>query len=295
VRPVEQTDSTGRRIDVEIDIRDRQRLREIFNHFNISAVFDLESVTEVKLPQSAYVSNTEMTKSMVDCVRQFDVEKYAFYSTQFVFRKEGALPSDDRDYYPIDAYGQSKIQSEELISSSLPKDRWLIFRPTYIWGEGNRRFRDGFLYRLAKGQLILPLTSNVLRYYGYVDTICAQAASLVAQPFSDLPSRVFYLSDEPISMKRFCEYFVIALGNGRFWQIPAPFLRMLGSIGDFAELAAISFPINKLQANEMTRNYPVPIDRTLTITKTSTDYQRAVAAVAAWALSDPEFSRKIKH
>jgi nucleoside-diphosphate-sugar epimerase len=234
-----------------------------------------------------------MTQSMLECVMQFDVEKYVFYSTQLVFRKEGALPASDEDYYAIDAYGESKIQSEQRIRGMLPKHRRLILRPTYVWGEENMRFRDGFLFRLAKGHLMVPASSDILRYYGYVETVCAQTAILAAHPFADLPSRMFYLSDKPISMRKFCEYLVTAFGKGRFWPVPGMLLRALGSIGDLADATGISFPISKLQSDEMTRSYPVPIEATLAITGTSTDYRRAAAAVVAWALSDPEFSRRI--
>jgi len=176
----------------------------------------------------------------------------------------------------------------------LPESRRLILRPTYIWGEGNIRFRNGFLYRLAKAQLMVPTNGDVLRYYGYVRTVCAQAATLAARPFAELPSRTLYLSDKSISMQTFCEYFITAFGTGRVWPVPAPVLRTLGYIGDLTDAIGISFPIRKLQADEMTRSYPVPIEATLGITRTLTDYRRAAEAVVAWALSDPEFSRQIR-
>jgi nucleoside-diphosphate-sugar epimerase len=287
--------STGdpRSIEIELDIRDRDRLRDVLTQFDISVVFDLASNTQVNLSSSEYLPNVEMTRSMVECVLQFDIEKYVFYSTQLVFRKERTLPAGDRDYYPIEAYGESKVQSEQLIRTILPESRWLILRPTYIWGEGHRRFRDGFLCRLAKGQLMLPNSGDVLRYYGYVGTVCEQAAKLAARPFAELPSRTLYLSDMPISMRKFCDYFLAALGFGRVWPVPAPFLRTLGRIGNAAEAAGVPFPISALQANEMTRSYPVPIEPTLAFTGASTDYRSAAAAVVAWALSDPEFNRRI--
>ena len=293
VRPVGETEGDTRRIEVEIDVRDRNRLHEIFSRFKICTVFDLASITEVKLPKNEYVPNMQMTQAMVECVLKFNVERYVFYSTQFVFRKEGALPANDRDYYPVDNYGESKIQSERWIRNNLPEDRGLILRPTYIWGEGHRRFRDGFLYRLAKGQMMLPTAGNVLRYYGYVGTVCKQTARLAAHTFAELPSRTFYLSDEPILMRKFCEHFITAFGKGEVWPVPASVLRLLGTVGDSAEAIGIPFPISALQANEMTRSYPVPVEATLAITGESTDYRRAAAAVVTWALSDPEFSRRV--
>ena len=291
--PARPAGEDGRCIEIEVDIRNRVRMHEVFAQFDISTVFDLASITTVKLPKSEYVPNLEMTQTVVDCVLQFNVPKYIFYSTQLVFRKEKVLPNGDQDYYPIDEYGESKIQSEQWIRTNVPAGRWLILRPTYIWGEEQRRFRDGFLYRLAKGQLMLPIASDVRRYYGYVETICKQTAALAARRFADLSLRTFYLSDKPILMQEFCDYFVAALGQGRAWSVPAPVLRVLGRLGDTAEAAGISFPIHTLQANEMTRSYPIPIETTLAITECSTDYPRAAAAVVAWALSDSEFRHRI--
>src|SRR6202044_2669856 len=102
------------------------------------------------------------------------------------------------------------------------------------------------------GQLILPMAGNLLRYYGYVGTVCKQTAALAARPFTELPSRTFYLSDKPISMREFCAYFLTALGRGRVWPVPAPILRALGCVGDVAGAAGVPFPIRALQANEMT-------------------------------------------
>jgi nucleoside-diphosphate-sugar epimerase len=292
--PADYCTETTHRIDIELDIRDRAKLQEVFTHFNISTVYDLASITNVNLAKSEYRHNVEMTQSVVECIQRFAVTKYIFFSTQFVFRKERALPASARDYYPVDAYGESKMQSEQLIHGSLPQDRWLVVRPTYIWGEGNLRFRDGFLYRLAKGHLLLPMASSVLRYYGYVRTVCEQAIKLAEHPFAELPSQMFYLSDMPIPLQEFCEYFVKALGAGRTWPVPGPFLRLLGRTGDAAKAVGLSFPINALQANEMTRSYPVPIEPTMALTGASTDYRRAAAAVVAWAISDPEFRRRIR-
>jgi nucleoside-diphosphate-sugar epimerase len=283
----------SRLVELDVDVRDRADLGEIFSRYRITTIFDLASITEVMLPKSKYAPNLEMTHSVVECALRCNVQKYVFFSTQLVFRREGTLPASDVDYSPIDDYGESKIQSEQLIRANLPKDRRLILRPTYVWGEEHRRFRDGFLYRLARGQMLLPARDHVVRYYGYVGTVCRQAAALAARPVAELPLQTFYLSDEPISMRKFCEYFIAALGQGGVWPVPAPIVRALGRFGDAAGALGVPFPIRALQANEMTRNYPVPIDATLALTGASTDYPRAVDAVVAWAISDPEFRQRI--
>ena len=114
VLPPGRPDFHGRRIDVQIDIRNVGKLRELFTQFDISAVFDLASIAAVNLSAREYSANMEMTRSMVECILRSNVGTYVFYSTQLVFRKEGTLPAGDQDYYPIEAYGELKIQSEQL-------------------------------------------------------------------------------------------------------------------------------------------------------------------------------------
>ena len=65
---------------------------------------------------------------------------------------------------------------------------------------------------------MLPAAGSVLRYYGYVGTICKQAALLATRSRDCLPSQVFYLSDEPISMQQFCDHLIVALGKGGVGQ-----------------------------------------------------------------------------
>lgn len=96
-------------VEVELDVRDTQGLREIFQQFDIQLIFDLAYIAEVGLPKKEYEQNIELTLSMTQLVLEFNVPKYVFFSSQFVFRKEGVQPRDDQDYFPIDAYGEVKI------------------------------------------------------------------------------------------------------------------------------------------------------------------------------------------
>ena len=46
-----------RQIEIELDIRDRPRLKEVFSKFDIDCVFDLASVTDVGLTVAEYRPN----------------------------------------------------------------------------------------------------------------------------------------------------------------------------------------------------------------------------------------------
>src|ERR1700757_942062 len=148
------------------DVRDRDLMHEVFSGGKFDLVYDLASLTEVELSRSDYQRNVAQTEAMLGYCSRYEVGKYIFYSTQFVFRKPNALPASDDDYFPVDYYGESKMTSETLIKSQLPAGTFLILRPTYIWGPGCARFRDGLLYRLLKQQMIIADNPNLKRYFG---------------------------------------------------------------------------------------------------------------------------------
>jgi hypothetical protein len=181
------------------------------------------------------------------------------------------------------------MQSEELIKSRLSPDKFLIMRPTYIWGPGCERFRDGLLYRLLKEQLIIPNDPDIRRYYGYVETIVSQTLALSSSSFIHLPKKVYYVSDAAINVGELCKYLILALGRGKVRTAPAWFIRMLGNTGALISKLGFHAPINPVQARELTKNFPVPIEPTLTLTRCFTDLRSAAAKTVRWARIAPHF------
>ena len=274
--------------DVVGDLRDRTLMSEIFSSGDFDCVFDLAGVSTMGLKSSEYKGNVEQTHAMAEYCLKYDVRKYIYYSTQSVFRKPGCIPSSDIDYAPIDFYGESKVRSEELINSRLPHNKFLILRPTYIWGPGHTGFRNGLLYRLLKGHLIITSNPNIKRYYGYVETIAAQTLALSRLSFADLPRKVFYISDDAISLGEFCGYLVLALGRGKAWSAPPSLIKLLGTFGTLNSKLGLPAPINSVQARDLTTNFPVPIEPTLSLTECVTDLTLAAAETVTWAIRTDE-------
>jgi nucleoside-diphosphate-sugar epimerase len=280
---------TERIVHVVGDIRDRHLMSDLFYTGKFDLIYDLASLTEIGLCSTKYQRNLEQTKAMLTYCAKYNVDKYIFYSSQFVFRKPDTLPASENDYFPIDYYGESKTRSEELIKSLLPKDKFLILRPTYIWGPGCERFRDGLLYRLLKQQMIIPSDPNLKRYFGYVETVVGQTLALSRLSFIDLPRKVYYISDNAITMDEFCECLLSALRRGKVWTAPAWFIRLLGSAGASISKCGFHTPIGPVQARELTTNFPVPIEPTLELTDCVTDLSSAAAKTVSWASAAPRF------
>lgn len=272
-------------IDVQGDVRDSPLLRKLFETYRFSCVYDLASYAEVGLKAEAYTCNTDSTTSITTVLSDFPQTKYLFYSTQFVFRKPNELPSNPLEYYPVDTYGSSKVESERIIRSTLEAGKYLILRPSYIWGPGLERFRDGLLRNLQRGRMLIPLDSKVVRSYGYVETISRQTFILSEQDFGALDHDVFYLTDRPIALSSFCEYALAQLKGGGYYKVPGIFIKKLGLAGQLLQECGFRAPINMMQARELTTNFPIPFERTLKLTQAETDYEYAMKKTIQWAKS----------
>jgi nucleoside-diphosphate-sugar epimerase len=223
-------------------------------------------------------------------VEKSSVAKYVFFSTQFVFRKEGVSPSGPFDYAPFEAYGESKVASEKLVVERIPQERRLIVRPTYIWGPGLERFRTGLLSRLEKGQFMVSNDPQARRYYGYVETVAEQAYLLMTRWDDSSKAQVFYVSDDAIALPEFCQHLIAAMGAGRYWSVPPALIRLLGGVGGMMKSAGLRAPIDQIQARELTSRFPVPLAPTLELTGCRTDYPLAAKKTVAWARSKAELN-----
>ena len=291
VTPIEADGGPVR--EVVLDTRDAEELVALGRASSFDIVFDLASRTEIGLERDAYRCNVQAIQSMLRFIQECAIQRYLFFSTQFVFRKPNELPGAEDEFYPVDPYGESKVACEVAIRETLAADRYLILRPAYIWGPGLQRFRDGLLYRLAKGQLLIGSDPSLRRYYGYVETVVAQAINFSALQFHELPHTVYYLSDDGIPLKTFCDALQRALGQGGYREVAPALLRALGHAGDAARRIGVRSPITSVQARELTTSFPIPIQRTLDIVPDRTDLRHAAEETVAWAKTDPTWLARI--
>lgn len=269
--------------EVQCDLRDRPTMEAVFADNDIWCVYDLASFTEVDLDRAAYRRNVEATEAMTSYLSGRPHIKYIFYSTQFVHRVPNTLPSSDTDYHPIEAYGESKVLSEKEIYRALPRDQFLVLRPTYIWGPGLVRFRDGLIKNLRKGRMLISSSHTLKRSYGYVETVVRQTFEFSKLDFAKLPQKAYYITDAPIEMSVFCDNLIHAMGDGRYHKAPSLLIRTLGQIGNILKKFGLPAPINATQARELTTDFPVPSQRTFDLIAAKTDYPIAAAKTVEWA------------
>jgi UDP-glucose 4-epimerase len=113
--------ATDQIVHVVGDIRDRHLMSDLFSTGKFDLICDLASLTEIGLCSSKYQRNVEQTEAMLAYCTKYNVDKYIFYSSQFVFRKPDTLPASENDYFPIDYYGEAKNKIRRINKIFLTK------------------------------------------------------------------------------------------------------------------------------------------------------------------------------
>ena len=83
--------------------------------------------------------NVDGTRYLAEAAKEVDA-KFVYISTDYVFNGEGKRPwePDDKNYAPINVYGQSKLDGELEVSSIL--DKYFIVRIAWVFGRNGKNF-----------------------------------------------------------------------------------------------------------------------------------------------------------
>ena len=83
--------------------------------------------------------NVEGTANLAKAAKEVDA-KFVYISTDYVFNGEGERPwePDDKNYAPINVYGQSKLDGELEVAKIL--DKYFIVRIAWVFGRNGKNF-----------------------------------------------------------------------------------------------------------------------------------------------------------
>ena len=90
------------------------------------------------------------TDNLVEATKEVGA-KFLYISTDYVFNGEGTEPwkPDDKDYAPLNYYGQTKLEGELSVSSQL--DKFFIVRIAWVFGLNGNNFIKTMLKLADKG------------------------------------------------------------------------------------------------------------------------------------------------
>lgn len=213
-----------------------------------------------------YQTNIEGSANFIKAIKcAGSVERTIYYSTQYVVRA-GTLPGSDREYRPVNLYGESKSQMEEMVrlDANLP-GIWTIVRPTNIWGPWHPRYPQEFWLVGKKGQYFHPGGAAVVRAYGYVGNVAEYTVKILAAPAHTVSGKTFYLGDPPADIKLWASAFTLALTGRSLRVVPRPVLRATALVGDVVRLTGRKFPLFTSRYRSMTQSYLVDMTPTIAL------------------------------
>lgn len=100
---------------------------------NVDGAEDQENLAKVR------AVNVDGTRNLAEAAKEVDA-KFVYISTDYVFNGEGERPwqPDDKNYSPINVYGQSKLDGELEVSKIL--DKYFIVRIAWVFGRNGKNF-----------------------------------------------------------------------------------------------------------------------------------------------------------
>ncbi|WLD92847.1 NAD-dependent epimerase/dehydratase family protein [Alkalihalobacillus sp. AL-G] len=190
-----EVDYQGVHIHYICNRKDKNELSNTLNDTQYDYVYDISAYTEEDVRIFTGVINTEALK------------RYVFCSSGAVYKPSESRMSEiaEKDNNPNwGQYGEDKKNAEDYLiqlynSKGFPI---VIFRPPYIYGEGNNLYREAFLFERIQNKLPIPYPGddNTLVQFVHIDDLVNVFSSAID---NDCVGQIFNLAyPEDISWRQ---------------------------------------------------------------------------------------------
>lgn len=275
------------------DLMDAGSIRSALDTFKPDVVFNLAGQTALKgVPRDGYAANTVGVRNLVTAVSESPhVKRVVWMSSQLVGRP-GVAPRYDTEYDPVDDYGRSKVEGEQIVRHFDGGGKeWVMTRSTTIWGPGMSEHYASLLRMIDRGLYFHIGRRPLRKSYSYIDNLTHQLASLVGATPAQVNRKTLYLADsEPIELRRWTGQFAAEFGRSPP-TIPTGIARAIGLAGDAAAFAGLPAPVTSRRLANMTAEYvydtgpieaiagPSPVSNEEGVRRTALWYRQRKAAV----------------
>lgn len=130
---------------IQLDITDRDEVLKTITELKPDAVIHCAAWTAVDMAEDedniekVRAVNVDGTRNIADACKTSN-SKMLYLSTDYVFDGQGERPwqPDDRNYRPLNVYGQTKLEGELAVSDTLEK--FFIVRIAWVFGLNGKNF-----------------------------------------------------------------------------------------------------------------------------------------------------------
>ena len=130
---------------VRLDITDFEAVKQVVESIRPDAIIHCAAWTAVDAAEDedkrekVKAVNVDGTRYLAEAAKAVDA-KMLYLSTDYVFNGQGTKPwdPDEKDYAPLNVYGQTKLDGEKAVSSILTK--YFIVRIAWVFGINGKNF-----------------------------------------------------------------------------------------------------------------------------------------------------------
>ena len=146
----------------DLDITNKEQLSHILNKYNPDVVFNTAAITNVDLCEQEKdlcdKTNVKAVKYLADLCLEINAH-LIHISTDFIFDGNDGPYSEDDIPFPLSYYGQSKLDSENILKSH--KCKWTILRTIVLFGVAKNLTKSNIVL-WAKEQLENSKVINII-------------------------------------------------------------------------------------------------------------------------------------
>ena len=145
-------------VDIDdIDISNPDELTGLFASWKPDIIINCAAYNQVDLAESNYQQALKINAKAVQTLAEMAAGHKAFlvhYSSDYVFdgTKEDGLYTESDKTSPANKYGQSKYEGEKLLRPYM--DNTLVFRLSWVFGEGTQNFIYKFRQWIEKNEIL---------------------------------------------------------------------------------------------------------------------------------------------
>lgn len=238
----------------KVDINDNNLLFKEVSSFDPDFIIHMAARTDLEGKDlNDYSTNIQGLKNIIKLTEKVaNIKKIIFSSSRLVC-KIGYNPKDELDYYPTTLYGESKMIGEKIVrkaSSDFTK-KWIIVRPTSIWGPWFDVPYKNFFTTIQKKRYYHPKNKEIIKLFGYVEN-CVYIINKLIET-DTLNYKTVYLSDfEALNVKEWADLISDRFHNKNVNSIPLNILKIAAKVGDlFKQIGYKNPPLTSFRLNNL--------------------------------------------
>jgi nucleoside-diphosphate-sugar epimerase len=180
-----------------------------------------------------YGINSEGTRHLLEAAKAAGVSRFIYFSSVKAMGEGGPQEMDESTVCrPTTAYGQSKLEAEELVTSGEYVPESVVLRLSMVYGPTDKGNLPRMVKAIAEGRFPpLPEVNNKRSMVHVADVV---QAALLAMEKSDAAGRTYIVTDGRAYSTRQIYEWICEVLNRRppRWTVPVSLLRGLAAVGD---------------------------------------------------------------